>query len=454
MNIAWFTPFSLKSAIGKCSREITAALARTENVEIISFDGGAIYSSQAGVLVRRYSSHADVDEQFLSRYDIAIYNFGNYLPFHRDIYEVSQRLPGIAILHDFVMHQFFAQYYLNYLRAPSDYIAAVEWVFGSAGRMTAVRSLAGKQQPVWESDSVVDFPMYQGALRGAIGAVTHSEFFRHHVSQNFAGPACRIPLPASVDRQSPVLSRRDLDVPGDCVLILTIGHANPNKRIVPIIEALGRLGPSAPPFLYLIAGPCPADYRQKINSAIARNHLAGSVRLAGEVSDQFLRSCLTHADFCVNLRLPAIEGASLSAIEEMLFGLPVIVGDEGFFAELPDECIVRVNPRSTTQLTDALRRLMSDAGERTRLGEAARAYAEREYRADHYARQLLAFITEVRRARPLLDLSDRVAQECGRMGTLRGADWVKSLSAEMGVLFGAANTGAAVPVRENDEPRR
>lgn len=443
MNIAWFTPFSQKSAIGKCSREIAAVLSRTENVEIICFDGGAIHSSHAGVLVRRFSSHADVDERFLSRYDIAIYNFGNYLPFHRDIYEVSQRFPGIAILHDFVMHQFFAQYYLNYLRAPADYIAAVEWVFGSAGRMAAVKSLAGRQHPLWETDSVVDFPMYQGALRGATGAVTHSEFFRDHVSRNFAGPVCRIPLPASVDRQSPVLSRQDLGVPGDCILILTIGHANPNKRIVPTIEALGRLGPSAPRFLYLIAGSCPTDYRQKINEAIARNHLAGSVRLAGEVSDQFLRSCLTHADFCVNLRLPAIEGASLSAIEEMLFGLPVIVGDEGFFAELPDECIVRVNPRSTTQLTDALRRLMSGASERARLGQAAQAYAEREYRADQYARQLTAFITEVRRARPLLELSDRVAHECEKMGTPRDSGWVKSLSGEMGALFG-----------ENEEPRR
>src|SRR3712207_8450571 len=43
----------------------------------------------------------------LDAYDIAVYNLGNNLAFHRVIYELALARPGITALHDLVMHHFF-----------------------------------------------------------------------------------------------------------------------------------------------------------------------------------------------------------------------------------------------------------------------------------------------------------------------------------------------------------
>jgi glycosyltransferase involved in cell wall biosynthesis len=164
-------------------------------------------------------------------------------------------------------------------------------------------------------------------------------------------------------------------------------------------------------------------------------HLEPVVQLLGQVSDETLRSYLSHADVCVNLRYPAFEGASASVIEEMLFGKPVIVTDTGFFAELPDECVLKVRPDRGSELTAALERAITDPGFRERLGKAAEQFARREFRADHYAKEIVDFAWEARTAKPLLGLADQVAIEFNRMGIASDMAIVDNLAQEMRSTF-------------------
>lgn len=438
MNIAWFTPLSRKSAIGRCGAEIVSVLSKIARVDVVCFDSEETHP--VNVPVRKFTSHSAINESILSQYDIVIYNCGNYLPFHRDIFEVSQRWPGIVVLHDFVFHHFFAGYYLDHLKAGTRYVQAMNRFYGERGKAAAMDSLSGVGPRIWETDAVVDYPMLELVTGTACGVVTHSEFLKRRVTASFGGPVRKISLSYSVDRQSPVMSREDLALAEKDLLIVTIGHANRNKRITSIIEALGQLDRSRRPIQYVIAGPCAGDYRSELESAIERNGLAGAVRLAGQVSDQELRSYVSHADICVNLRWPALEGASASAIEEMLFGKPLIVGNVGFYAELPDSCVVKIDPQSAEQLRDALRRLASSPQERARLGEAARDYAEGEFRSDSYARQILEFAVEVRRARPLLGLTDELARQLNHMGISPDMQIIEELARELDTLFGGGET--------------
>jgi len=438
VNIAWFTPFSTKSAIGRCSAGIVEELSKLAQVDVFCFDSEETHSSNAPI--RKFTSPSAVTEEILSQYDIVIYNFGNYLPFHRDIIEVSRRHPGIAILHDFVMHHLFAGYYLEHLKSEPLYIQAMERLYGRPGKRAALDSLSNAGPRVWETDAVVNYPMFELVTSTACGVITHSGFLKKHVEDSFAGPVRKISLPYTIDRQSQVMSRQELGLGEKDLLIVTVGHANRNKRITSVIEAIGQLDRSQNSIRYVIAGACAGDYRRDLKSMIAQNGLEGVVRIVGEVSDQELRSYLSHADICVNLRWPAIEGASASAIEEMLFGKPLIVGNVGFYAELPENSVVRIDPQSLEQLRDALGRLASNPEERARLGVAAREYAEREFRSDSYARQVIAFLREVQGARPLLDLTDKLARQLDQMGISRDMQIVDDLAGELDTLFGGGES--------------
>jgi len=107
---------------------------------------------------------------------------------------------------------------------------------------------------------------------------------------------------------------------------------------------------------------------------------------------------------------------------------------------LPENSVVRIDPQSLEQLRDALGRLASNPEERARLGVAAREYAEREFRSDSYARQVIAFLREVQGARPLLDLTDKLARQLDQMGISRDMQIVDDLAGELDTLFGGGES--------------
>jgi glycosyltransferase involved in cell wall biosynthesis len=433
MKLAWFTPFSRNSAIARVSRAVTTELAKVADLDLCYFDTDKTWDSS--VSLKRYSSSEAVSDRDLERYDLVIYNFGNYLPYHGEIYSLSRRRPGICILHDFVMHHFFAAYFREHDRSLDTHALLMERAYGQEGRLAYERR-------VWESDEVIRFPLFEEVVRGALGVVTHSEFFKKRVTSCFEGPVTRIPLPYDADRTSPVRSRKELGVDENHVLIVTVGHVNPNKRISDILAALVQLGPVAQRITYTIVGSCPVGYQAELEASIQRSGLQSVVRFVSHVSDEILRSYLSHADICINLRYPPMEGASASVIEEMLFGKAVVVNDVGFFSELPNECVMKIHPQAIDELAAALHKLVADAPLRKRLGDQARQFAEQEFRADRYAKELMEFAWEVRSAQPLLGLADRIALECNRMGVTSEMTIVETVAKELEDLFRENRTKA------------
>lgn len=429
MRIAWFTPMSHESAIGRFSVAVATSLAKLADVEICYFDADRI--RETGVPTRRFQSSKSVTASTFSSYDIAIYNFGNYLPFHREIFLLSRQWPGVCILHDFVMHHFFAAYHLDYLSDSTSYKLLMERTYGPSAPVTG---------RVWETDEVVRFPLFEEVTRGALGIVTHSEFFKQRVETGFAGPVTRISLAYDAGTSRSGISRQQLGVQDDEILIVTIGHVNPNKHIERVIDAIARLGRTSRRIVYAVLGSALPSYERKLKAVAKVKGLTDCVRFLGQVPDDVLSGYLSAADICINLRFPAMEGASASVIEEMLFGKTVIVTNTGFFAELPDDCVVKIRADREADLTSALKQLVEDESARKRIGALAQVFAEAEFRADKYANKLMGFLWDVRSARPLLSLSDRVGVELARIGLQRDAQVVDFLAQELLNTFVAPRT--------------
>jgi glycosyltransferase involved in cell wall biosynthesis len=441
MKIAWVTPLSARSAIGQVTVRVAEQLRRVADVELWFADQDALVPTD--LPIAQFSLSQDFEDR-LRRYDAVLYNFGDNYPFHRNVFLMSQRVPGIAILHDFVLHHFFADYFFERPDGAEAYFQAMERAYGRAGREAAVASFRASGPDwqvredvphVWATDRVVDFPLFEPALHHATGVVVHSNFLLDRVRHVSDAPSRRLFLPAAQPAAA-VSEHMDLDVPADRLVLLTIGHVNANKRVLDVVEVLGAHPDLAKRVHYVVLGALPGGaYVAELRARIGELGLQNTVRLLGRRSDAELQAWLARAAVCLNLRHPVMEGASASLTDQMMAGKTVIVTNAGVYAETPDDCVVKIEPgREVETLPAVLRRLIDDGVEREARGRRSREYAEANFGADRYAEGLMEFIVETGGFAAMAQYTGRVGGVLKAMGVRPGMaimDTVSEISADL-----------------------
>jgi hypothetical protein len=110
MKIAWFTPFHKMSAIGHDSKSVCETIGKSNLVDIFTSDQEDCLQTNLKVFKYQATSFKIND---LDKYDYVVYNMGNNARNHKDIWEIMQRNPGVLLLHDQMMQNFFSQINLN-----------------------------------------------------------------------------------------------------------------------------------------------------------------------------------------------------------------------------------------------------------------------------------------------------------------------------------------------------
>lgn len=416
MRIAWFTPFSTKSAIGKYSRMVTDKLIKYCEVDLWLAENENLQETKVNIIF--YNKNENLAEK-LSNYDLLVYNMGNYMPFHRDIYEISQEYKGVIILHDYMMHHFFLGYYLEYKKNPMKYINEMELLYGVNGKIIAEDSVQGRCMPVWETDEIMRYPFFEKVIGGAYGVITHSNFLAEEVRQKYFGPVEPIYFPFQFDINiDNRMGKKELGIEKDKLLLLTVGHVNPNKRVDKVIEVLGENKDLAEKVIYAVIGP--NNHKQtskKIENLIGKYNLQNTVKILGFQNDDILYSYMNNTDIFINLRYPAMEGASWSLLEQLYFGKPAIVTDTGFYSELPDDCLVKVRPEKEKEnIYEGLKKLVEDEKSRRKFGEKGKKFAIENFNDENYCKGFLNFSNKLISRKPIVSLIGKVANELAQMG--------------------------------------
>jgi glycosyltransferase involved in cell wall biosynthesis len=414
VKIAWFTPLSRRSAIGEFSVHVAAELARFADVELWTADEPPFLGTELPIVTYSQGS-PELDR--LGEPDVIIYNLGDYLPFHRDIFEVSRNHPGLVILHDRVLHHLFAGMWL----AGADpkrqlYLERMRAYYGKAGAEAARATLEGESQPVWESDEeVLRYPLYEEGILTAHAVVTHSESQARDIRARWLGPVRALHLPCYSDVLRRVDAARPRD-PDGLVQLLSVGHVNPNKQVHRVVEMLAADPELAARVRYTIVGPND-DFKAYVNDLrrfIARHADGLNVEILGWQPEEELDRLMAQTDIFVNLRHPVMEGSSASLMKQLAYARPVLCFESGFFGELPEGALIRVAAGDFAAADRALRELIDDPGLRKRMGEQAHALAA-SYDEQSYVEGLLSLIEESRHAAPALDFLSSVARTLGEM---------------------------------------
>lgn len=172
--------------------------------------------------------------------------------------------------------------------------------------------------------------------------------------------------------------RRELGVPDDEPLVVALGNLNPRKAHILLLQALVELRRRRPELRWhvAIAGRDQGS-GDELRTFADTNGVAPLVHLLGHRSDT--ENVLAAADIFAMSSLH--EGMPLAIMEAMFAGKPVVSSVAGGIAEMitegTDGLLTPVGDAAA--IASALERLLTDPRLRARLGEAARARAQRQF---------------------------------------------------------------------------
>ena len=167
--------------------------------------------------------------------------------------------------------------------------------------------------------------------------------------------------------------RRELGVPEDTIMVLTLARVDPMKNWAGLLDAVR----DAPAVVTVGAGK-------------GTDRLPRQPGFIGLGFREDVHRLLSAADIFL-LASDYGEGTSVALAEAMSCGLPCVVTDVGGNGTLVGDAGLVTPPRQTALLHEAIRRLAADAGLRERLGRAARERVSTGHSADEVARMLEAF---------------------------------------------------------------
>lgn len=381
MKLVMFTPTSIRSAIARVAALVTEAL-RTHghDVTVVSAD------SPAQADVRKDlgpSILAWIDDVGVYRAcadaDVSIYQIGDHLDFHRGCLRWLPVSRGIACLHDLFLGDLFISWCDAFGAAPEP---TVERWYGPDIARTYRAHAAVVDFP---RRTMADAPMVEWLCSQALAVLTHGGWNLSRVLASTPGPVAVAPLPyrPSWDAELPARAPS-----GPRWRVLTVGHVNANKRVDVVINAIAMSAHLRDRVAYHVVGPVDTGRaRELVDLALAagvRLHLAGSV------DDAALARAYQETDVVVALRNPVLEAASASVIEAMWLGKPVVVSDSGSYAELPSDCVIKVDPANELGATmQALEMLLGQPETALGYGERAARHARTTHTAAGYASTLV-----------------------------------------------------------------
>jgi glycosyltransferase involved in cell wall biosynthesis len=402
LKIAWFTPFQPQSAIGQIGKFVCEELQKSCAVDIFAPDRDQVLSTTVPVIKFQASTFS---VRRLDAYDFVVYNMGNYAGNHRDIWEVMQSYPGVLLQHDQIMQNFFAQLTMfpdfggNANSGEQEYIRLMRASYGADGEAAGQamwRAYFGDAKVrLWDSEIALAYPLLEPLLAKATAVFSHAAFFIDKIKDHFYGPTGYAYLPHIHETARPNGSIPAEFADPDRALVVSTGIVHPVKRIERVAEMLLANPDIARRVRYVVIGGYGGPYGDYLTS-LAEGPLKGCLYLLGYQPDDVMEAFLHKADFSITIRYPNSEVCSKSLIDQMAFANPVIVLNSGVFAELPDDCLVKIHLGNEAQeLADAFRRLLNDQGLRREIGRRAAAFVAKHCTVEVYASRLKDFLASI-----------------------------------------------------------
>ena len=390
LRVAYFSPLApMRTSTSHYSEELLPHLCRRAHVDVYTDDRIA-----AGQEVGRvYPLYGYRDFSQPQRYDQLIFQLGNR-PEHIPIYDQFLREGGVAVLHDLDLSGVIGAKTLG--RGDGwGYLWEVRRNEGLGPFLrTASDALLRRQ---WPEPHQRGLEMNRLVVRRATGVIVHGRLAREHLLARYPGARVReVPLPIRrAPAVDPVEARQSLHLPPDAFICVSVGRLDPAKRIHVAMQAFARLLQRRPESLYVLIGEPQAGYPlQELAQTLG---IGARVRLPGYVDLATLYRYLAACDAGIGLHDREWGETSASLLRIMSLGKPVVVANCGSQAQLPDDCVVKVDTGAgeVAQMAAALWALSAHLPMRRWYGQRAAHYVRTNHAPTVVARQYVEFLEEL-----------------------------------------------------------
>ncbi|MBV9927091.1 MAG: methyltransferase domain-containing protein [Acidobacteria bacterium] len=434
MRLAYFSPLSpQRSGIADYSEELLPHLAAA-GAELTLFVDG-LRPSEWGAAgrfeVRDYRRDPEALDS-LGEFDAVVYHMGNDHRYHAGVFDAMRVHPGVVVFHDFALQDFF----LGLARERGDmrvYLEEVGACHGEEARREAEEALARGAAPAAFARPL-DFPLNCRLARGSEGIIVHSDWSR----ARFETVAPGVPVRRVRHHITPSAAEslpRGHRTARDTVRIASFGLITPDKGIERALRALAALRDTYD-FRYTLVGDPNAYF--DVRALVRDCGLADRVEITGHVTLEEFESRIAETDIALNLRERTVGETSGSLCRIMAAGVCAVVSAVGWFGELPDDCVVKVEPgeHADELLRAYLARLVEDEPLRARLGANARRHVTAFHDIRKSAEGYLEFVREVAAARPRRRLLAGLSAELSALGVAPDADeaLVRGVASEFAAL--------------------
>jgi glycosyltransferase involved in cell wall biosynthesis len=354
------------------------------------------------------AAHDFVPRELIKPYDLHVYQMGN-ASCHDYMWAYLLRHPGLLVLHDAQLHQSRALALLAKRWRPFDYQAEFSYNHPSAPIEISNFVISGYCRTLFAL-----WPMLRLAVERSKLVAVHNRWLARELGVRF--PGARIePIRMGVadlpvgDREA---LRQRLGINAGRTVFACFGRITPEKRLVPLFEALARVAFERDVHLLLV-GEVAGYYN--VGDELDRAGIRDRTTLTGFVEDSELGTYLDIADACVCLRWPTSRETSASWLRCLSAGKATIVTDLAHTASMamvepaswttreaaPDDPTSSIGPIAISldlvheqwSLENAMRRLAIDPELRAQLGRHAREYCRVSHHLDLMAedyRRILA----------------------------------------------------------------
>ncbi len=305
----------------------------------------------------------------LPAYELAIYQIGNNVEHHLDIYRTAWHVPGLVVLHDLALDDF-----VRGLQATNDPLGTQAVPEAGEARRNLRSVDVRRNEPLRT-------PWAAAIARRARGIVVHADFGRRYLQEM----GCRTPVyvvphppvetPEAIARAAArgTALRARVEAQGCRLLVVAPGEVNAAKRLETVFAAIGSL----PPDVHLAVVGRPVS-TWSIAEARGRHELGNRLHVVLDAPDEDFLGWIAAADVVVDLRHPHRGEVSGSLARAMQLGRPSIVSATGTYLDEPEGTVVTIaaGPGDPGELAEQIHLLGQDAGLRTSIGERARTYME------------------------------------------------------------------------------
>lgn len=375
-----------KSGISDYSVALVKALSKIYDITLYS-DNYIIEEESLNVFPVLRHGYDDID---FDSFDYRIYNIGNHPSFHGYIYEAAIKHPGMVILHDYMLYFLFTGYYQKQNDLYSKLYSA-----NDINSFLTVKRAVKKNGPdlLKQTELTFSLSLNKELLSSGNKIMVHSEYARNKVlSTGFIAEdrVRKINLLAHIDTSSDYyISKEELyskyNIPTDAFVISSLGYIAPTKLNREICEAVKNISnDSSKKLCYVMAGD--GDY---VDDELESDRIIKT----GYADEKEFNSFIKYSDLIVNLRYPSVGETSGAMIRILQLGKACIINNIGWFAEIPDECAVKIGTDNLkADIESSIKELSEDEKKRQSLGENAALYIEKEFAPEIIVEKIREFI--------------------------------------------------------------